>query len=353
MRQRPRRGSSLGVDISDILPKKQIELEHLHGKVVAIDAFNTLYQFLSIIRQPDGTPLKDRSGRVTSHLSGLFHRTSKLLELGLRPVYVFDGVPHKLKKATIEGRSERKVKAMAEYEKALAEGDLEKARTKAQQTTRLTHEMVDEAKRLLDLLGIPHLTAPGEGEAQAAYMVNEGKAYAVGSQDFDSLLFGADVLVRNLNLTGRRKLPRRNIYITVVPELMDLEKALGELEVSREQLVDMGILVGTDFNPGVKGIGPKKALKYIKEFGTLERVMEEKASDQWGMVECYKEIRRIFLEPDVKEDIELEWGTIVKDDIVSFLCGERDFSEARVESTLKKLDTVKDSRSQTSLDSFF
>lgn len=290
---------------------------------------------------------------MTSHVQGLFNRTTKLLELGVRPVYVFDGIPHPLKKATIRERGARKEKARAEYAEALAEGDLAKARSKASQTARLTSEMVDESKRLLDLLGVPHLTAPSEGEAQASFMVNEGMAYAVGSQDFDSLLFGADILVRNVTFSGRRKLPRRDIYITVVPEVMELGATLEGLGITREQLVDMGILVGTDFNPGVKGIGPKKAVKYIKEYGTLERVMEEKAADQWGQVEGYKEIRRIFLEPDVSGDLRFEWGAIVKDDLMAFLCRERDFSEGRVEAILSKLDTVRDSRAQTSLDSFF
>jgi flap endonuclease-1 len=342
----------MGVDISDIVTKDSIDLEKLKGRVVAIDAYNTLYQFLSTIRGQDGTPLKDSLGRVTSHLSGLFYRTARVLEMGIRPVFVFDGKPHPLKRATIEGRIARKEKAKVEYEEALAAGDLERARSKAAQTSRLTKDMVAEVRSLLDLMGVPHISAPGEGEAQASFMVNEGLAYAVGSQDFDSLLFGADVLVRNVTFSGRRKLPRRKIYITVVPEVIELERTLKELEVTREQLVDMGILIGTDFNPGVKGIGPKKALKFIKKYETMERVMEEKAADQWGMVEGYKEIRSIFLEPNVEEDVEINWGTMVKEDVAAFLCKEHDFSEARVEAAMKKLDTVKDSRAQTSLDSF-
>jgi flap endonuclease-1 len=343
----------MGVDFAEIVPKREIELGSLKGKIVAIDAYNALYQFLSIIRQPDGTPLKDRLGRVTSHLSGLFYRTGKLLELNIRPIFIFDGKPHALKKATIDDRISRKEKAREEYEEALAAGDLETARSKAMQTTRLSKEMVEEAKHLLGLMGVPHFTAPGEGEAQAAYMVCEKKAYAVGSQDFDSLLFGADVLIRNLAFSGRRKLPRRDMYIDVFPEVLELPNVLKQLEISREQLVDMGILIGTDFNYGVKGIGPKKALKFIKEFGTLERVMEEKAKDQWGGVEGFKEVRRIFLEPNVDETIKPEWGTIVKEDIKAYLCKERDFSEERVEATLKKLDIVKETRAQTSLDSYF
>jgi flap endonuclease-1 len=343
----------MGVDISEIVPKKEIALESLKGKIVAIDAYNALYQFLSIIRQPDGTPLKDRTGRVTSHLSGLFYRTGKLLELNIRPVFIFDGKPHPLKKATIDERVSRKEKAKEEYEEALAAGDLETARSKAMQTTRLTKDMVAEAKQLLELMGVPHFTGPSEGEAQAAYLVCEKKAYAVGSQDFDALLFGADVLIRNMAFSGRRKLPRRDIYVEVFPEVLELNNVLQQLGITREQLVDLGILVGTDFNRGVKGIGPKKGLKFIKEFGSLERVMEEKAKDQWGGVEGFKEIRRIFLEPNVDETMRPEWGTIVKEDIKAFLCKERDFSDERVEATLKKLDIVKETRAQTSLDSYF
>jgi flap endonuclease-1 len=343
----------MGVDISEIVPKKEIELETLKGRVVAIDAYNALYQFLSIIRQPDGTPLKDKMGRVTSHISGLFYRTSKLLELNIKPVFIFDGKPHPLKKATIAERSSRKEKAQVEYEEAVAAGDIETARSKAMQTTRLNKEMVEESKHLLDLMGVPHFTAPGEGEAQASFMVCDRKAYCVGSQDFDSLLFGADILVRNLAFSGRRKVPRRNIYVEVHPEVLELKTVLETLEISRDQLVDMGILVGTDFNHGVKGIGPKKALKFIKEFDTLERVMEEKAKDQWGMVEGFKEIRKIFLQPNVDDTFEPQWGTITKEEIKSFLCKEHDFSEERLEASLKKLDMVKETKAQTSLDAFF
>ena len=343
----------MGVDLADIVPKKEIVLASLKGKVVAIDAYNALYQFLSIIRQPDGTPLKDRLGRVTSHLSGLFFRTSKLLELNIRPIFLFDGKPHPLKKATLNERSSRKEKAQEEYEEAIAAGDNETARSKAMQTTRLTRDMADEAKKLLDLMGVPHLTAPGEGEAQAAFMVCDKKAYCVGSQDFDSLLFGADLLVRNLAFSGRRKVPRRDLYIEVFPEVLSLNDTLQALGITREQLVDMGILMGTDFNPGVRGIGPKKALKYIKELGTLERVMEEKAKDQWGMVEGHKEIRNIFLQPNIDETFEPKWGQILKEDIKAFLCKEHDFSEERLEASLKKLDMVQESKAQTSLDAFF
>jgi flap endonuclease-1 len=340
----------MGVNIHDIAPGTKISLEELKSRIIAIDAYNTLYQFLSSIRQPDGTPLMDSKQRITSHLSGLFYRTANLLEIGIRPVYVFDGKPHPLKWATIEERVAVKEKARKEYEKAIAEGDMETARSKAQQTSRLTKDMVQGGKKLLDYLGVPYIEAPSEGEAQASAMVIDGNAHAVASQDFDSLLFGAPLLVRNCTMTGRRKLPRRNVYITVVPEITRLKDTLDALEITREQLVDLGILVGTDFNPGVKGVGPKTALKHIRKFGTIEKIIDEKGIE---IAEDIDVIRSIFLEPDVTVDYEIEFGTVSAEDVVGLLCNEHDFSEDRVNSVLKKLDSVVTSKSQTSLDKWF
>ena len=342
----------MGVDISDLIEAKKISLEDLAGRSIAIDAFNTLYQFLSMIRQQDGTPLIDREGRVTSHLSGLFFRSAALLEIGIRPVFVFDGEAPELKRKTIMERVAAKRQAEKEWKEALEKGELKKAFSRATRTARLTDTMIDESAALLDALGIPWLKAPSEGEAQMAHMVSKGDVWAGASQDFDALLFGSPILVRYLTLAGKRRLPSGK-KVDVSPEIITLSEVLGALQITREQLVDMGILVGTDFNYGVKGIGPKKALKFIKEYGTLERVMEEKAKDLWGGVEGFKEIRKIFLQPNVDETVRPDWGTIVKDDIKDFLCKERDFSEERVEATLKKLDIVKETRAQTSLDSFF
>src|SRR5882672_942737 len=180
----------MGVDLSDILASKPKELKDFAGETVAIDAFNTLYQFLAIIRGADGTPLQDSEGRVTSHLSGLLYRNANFLEAGIKPVYVFDGEPPALKQKTIDERKARKVEAERQYRDAIERGDLETARVKAQQTSRLDEAMVEETKEVLEALGIPWIEAPSEGEAQAAAMVKEGKANRVGSQDFDSVLFG-------------------------------------------------------------------------------------------------------------------------------------------------------------------
>lgn len=339
----------MGVNLSDIVIAHQISLKELKGRVIAIDAYNALYQFLSIIRQPDGTPLRDSQGRITSHLSGLLYRTANYMAEGIKPVYVFDGKPPELKMRTIEERMKVRTRAKEEWEEALKRGDLEWARTKAQQATFLTRDMVDEAKKLLELMGVPWVQAPSEGEAQAAYMARRGDSYASGSQDFDSLLFGAPRLVRNLAITGRRKLPRKRVYVEVKPELLILEENLKNMGITREQLVDIGILVGTDFNPGVKGIGPKTALKLIRRFGSLEKVMEEKNIE----IENYEEIRKIFLEPPVTEDYHLEWKSVNRDALVDFLCGEHDFSLDRITGAIEKMESFKKYREQRSLDAWF
>ncbi len=339
----------MGVDINDIIEAREITFGDLKRKVIAIDAYNALYQFLSIIRQPDGTPLRDHLGRVTSHLSGLLYRTSNYVAEGIKPVYVFDGRPPDLKMRTVEERIEIREKAREEWEKMLKRGEIEEARIKAQQASFLSKEMVDEAKKLLDYMGIPWVQAPSEGEAQAAYMAKKGDAYASASQDFDSLLFGTPILVRNMAITGRRKLPRKKIYVEVKPEMIELQENLKKLGITREQLIDIGILVGTDYNRGIKGIGPKTALKLIKKYGNLENVMREKGFE----IEHYEEIREIFLNPPVTDDYKLEWKNVDEEKLIKFLCGEHDFSEERVNTAIEKLRVFKKYREQRSLDSWF
>ena len=240
----------MGVQLTDLISSKPLQFSELAGKRVAIDAMNSLYQFLSIIRQQTGEPLKDTSGRVTSHLSGLLYRNVNLMDFGILPVYVFDGKPHVLKKKVIEGRIDVRTSAEKKWKDALSVGDLEKARTFAQQASRLSSDMIQDSKRLLGYMGIPTVQALTEGEAQAAYMTGKGDVWATGSQDYDSLLFGASRLARNLTVSGRRKIPRKNIYVDVVPEIFYLDKVLDDLKISREQLIDLSILIGTDYNPG-------------------------------------------------------------------------------------------------------
>jgi len=338
----------MGVDISGLVKGKQVRLEDLSGRSVAIDAFNTLYQFLSMIRQPDGTPLMDRDGRVTSHLSGLFHRTAALLELGIRPVYVFDGKPPELKKKTLEERRAAKEEAEREWKKAVEEGDLKRALSKATRTARLDSDMIEESVALLDALGVPWMKAPSEGEAQMAFMVRKGDVWAGASQDFDALLFGTPNLVRNLTLSSRRRLPSGKT-VEVVPEVVNLAEVLSELGVTREQLVEMAVLIGTDFNDGVRGIGPKKALALVKRLGGIDGVRKE---GKVAVPEDADEVVRIFLEPEVSEDYSLEWRRADPEEVRRIMCDRHSFSVDRVDSVLSRLSTKEGVNNQRSLDSW-
>jgi len=349
------------VKLGPIVSAVEIGFEDLRGKVVAIDGYNALFQFLSIIRQPDGTPLKDSKGRITSHLSGVFYRMVNVLEEGVLPVFVFDGVPPEIKAAEVERRKEKRTEAAEKYEEALEAGDMEQAFVYATQATSLRKEMVEGAKHLLDLLGIPSVMAPSEGEAQAAHMAIKGDVWAVVSQDFDSLLHGAPRMVRNLTISGKRKLPRKKQYIVVKPELLELEKVLSELEITQEQLIDIGILLGTDFNPeGVKGVGPKTALKLIKEHGSLEEALKHLDKEVFFPVKPEK-IRKWFLKPEITDNYVLEKHDPDFEGTIDFLCNERDFSKDRVSKALKKLtkrkkaidEEEKKKKQQTSLDVFF
>lgn len=344
----------MGVNLKDLVPKTQVNLHNLAGKSLAIDAYNALYQFLAIIRQPNGTPLKDSTGRVTSHLSGLLYRTSNLMEMGVKAAYVFDGVPPALKEVEVRRRMRTREEATVKYEKALAEGKVEKARVYAQSTSRLKDYMEQDSKRLLELMGIPWIQAPSEGEAQAAYMTKKGATDFCASQDYDSLLFGAPTLIRNVTISGRRKLPRKPVYIEVVPEIVNLNNVLSELAITHKQLIDIGILVGTDYNPeGIKGIGPKTALKLIKEHGDLAKLLKTSLTDVEFPVDP-KRIREIFLRPKVTDNYSLEWREPDVEGVVGFLCGERDFTEARVRKALEKMGKgMREEKAKTTLDAFF
>ncbi len=341
----------MGVQLGDIVPRQKIELEQLRGRVIAIDAMNSLYQFLAIIRQRDGEPLRDSRGRVTSHLSGLFYRTTNLIELGIRPVYVFDGEPPKLKRLTIEARSLLRAEAAEEWAAALRAGRIEEARKFAQRAGRLTDEMVVGATRLLDSMGVPWVQAPSEGEAQAAHLVQLGDAWSVASQDFDSLLFGAPILVRNLTITGRRKLPGKDAYVKISLELIELGGALLELGITREQLVDVGILVGTDYNEGIKGIGPKKALDLVKKHRSIENIMRTELREKFEADPL--DVREIFLKPVVTAKYKIKWGEPDQAKIKDFLCGEHDFSEQRVQGAVDRLLKGKREREQVRLEQWF
>ncbi|MEL9929324.1 MAG: flap endonuclease-1 [Sulfolobales archaeon] len=343
----------MGVNLRDIIPEKAIrilgDIRELSGKIVAIDAYNALYQFLSAIRQPDGTPLMDSKGRVTSHLSGLFYRTINLIESGLKPVYVFDGKPPEIKYAEIASRSLSKQKAEEKYREAREKGDTELMRRYAQATSRLTNEMIEVSRKLLDAMGVPWVQAPSEGEAQAAYMVIKGDAWCTVSQDYDSLLFGSLRLVRNLTISGKRKLPGKEIYVETPPELIQLEDLLKILSITREQLIDIAILIGTDFNPdGVEGVGPKTALNIIKTYGSLEKALKTLPRALFPTDPI--EIRNFFLKPPTTDNYKLVWKEPDQNKIIELLVEEYEFSRERVEKHVERLSKALKAGRSTGLD---
>ena len=328
----------MGVKFKDIVSPEEISLKDLEGRTVAIDAYNTIYQFLSGIRQRDGSPLMDQNGNVTSHLSGILYRTASIVDKGIKPIYVFDGDSSEYKAKTIEQRRAIKEEAMEKWEEAKAAGNIEEARKFAIRTSRMSPYILESSKKLLDYMGIPYVQAEGEGEAQGAYMVEQGDAWAVASQDYDCLLFGAPRIVRNLTLSGGLS----NL------EYLELEKVLNEIDLTREQLIDVALMVGTDFNEGIHGIGAKTGLKLIRN-NTLEDILVQK-----GITEVEvepDELRDIFLKHDVNTDYEIKFKSAKRDKLVEFMCEEHGFSESRVMNVTEKLKKL--SSTQKSLEDWF
>ena len=338
----------LGVLLTPIIFRKELELDDLRGKSFAVDGYIVLHEFLAMIRDRAGTPLMDKDGNVTSHLVGLAFRTTRLIsDYGMSLVFVFDGKPPSLKMGEIEKRREARRKAEREYREAVERCDLPTAFSRAVMTGGLTRDLVDDAKRLLDLLGIPWVQAPSEGEAQAAYMARQGHVWASNSKDYDSLLFGAPRLIRFLSISGREWLPSKGRARRVCPELIDLEKFLDHLGINREQLIDLGILVGTDFNDGIKGVGPKTALKLVREHGRIEDMppgIRDKLPD------TVDRIRDLYLNPDVTDDFSVQQGVLQEEELDAFLVGERNFSTKRVQTLINRM---RSSAAQKSLNEFF
>jgi len=324
----------MGVLLTPIIVKQSLGLEDLRGKRLAVDANGELYQFLALIRLRDGSPLRDSHGRITSHISGLFYRTTRLItDYGLELAFVFDGKPPALKFAEIARRRSIKARYDAELAQAIEAGDLAKAYSKATMTSRLTREMADEARELLRLMGLPVIQAPSEGEAQASHMAAKESVWAAASKDYDCLLFGTPRLLRFLTISGKEFLPSKGAFRAITPELIDIAVLLERYKISRSQLVDLAILVGTDFNEGIKGIGPKKALKLVSDCGSIENMPAE-IRDEAGAVA--PDIRAIFLQPDVTDNYEIQFTRPDLDGIVRFLCDEREFSRDRVAAALAR-----------------
>jgi len=313
----------MGVDLKSIIVKDTIQLGELGNQVITIDASNILHQFISTIRQPDGSPMIDSEGNITSHLIGLFYRTLKLRrDFSVKPVYVFDGDMPGFKTEEVEKRAERRRIAEKKWEKAKEEGKKEEAFKHAVRAGVLSDQMIIDGKTLLNHMGVPYVQAPGEAEAQCAYMTRDESVFAMNSRDYDSLLFGAQKLLRYLTISNKENI-----------EIIDLEGFLNHHDIFLHQLVDIGILIGTDYNEGIYGVGPKTSLKLIKKYGRIEDI-PEKYREKLG--EDYVKVRKLFHEPPITAEYRLEFSEPNKRNLVEFLCEERGFPKKRVINNLEK-----------------
>lgn len=333
----------MGIPLKDVVITHEISFEELKGKKLCFDGNNILYQFLSAIRQRDGSPLKDSHGNITSHLVGLFTRTAKLIEHGIKPCFVFDGKPLELKAETSAKRHKMRSEAAEKYKAAVAAGKEAEAKKYAQQATRLTMDMIRECKELLDAMGLPYVQALSDGEAQAAYMAKKGLVWGVASQDYDSLLFGSPRLIRNLTVSQRKKVAGKHGTVAVKPQIINLTEVLNQHQIDIQGLVRAALLVGTDFNPGIRGIGPKTALKVIQN-----GEYEEKARD----MPVRKQLEGIFLKPALVTGFSLNWKKPNEKKIRDILIGRHDFGEVRVNSGIKKLTTAYKQSQQKGLGDF-
>ncbi|RLG71074.1 MAG: flap endonuclease-1 [Methanobacteriota archaeon] len=327
----------MGTNLAPIVDRETISIKTLGGRTLAFDGNSELYQFLAVIRLPDGRHLTDPWGRPTSHLAGLAFRTTRLIqEYNIKPVFVFDGKPPEQKKDEIDRRRALREKALEEYHTALSIGDYKKAFSKAVVTSKLTKEMVEDAKHLLTLLGVPWVQAPSEGEAQAAYMAIKGDVWGVCSKDYDTLLFGAPRLVRYLTFTGKEYFPSRGELKPLKPEIIELPKILGRLGITREQLVEIAILIGTDYNQGVRGVGAKNALQLIKKYGKIECLPKNMFAEPLEKKDVEK-IKKLFLSPTTTDNYTTKFGNLDEEGLYKFLCDKKGFSQKRVDLLVERM----------------
>ena len=293
----------MGVNLRQIVSPETISLEKLKGKKIAVDAYLTLYQFLTTM-----PPLSDSKGRLTNYLSGLFYRSTNLMASGIKLCYVFDGKSpsQKFRYDTGEWGIEH------EY------------------SVRVTPEIRRKSIELLEALGIPVVEAPSEGEAQCAYMCRKGKVWATVSQDYDALLFGSPRLIRNLTLARYRKLPKGGTT-KVNLELIDLKKFLKENKINQRQLIALGMLIGTDFNDKVPNIGPKKAVKFVQKKSNEEIFQDFDLNYDW------KEVYNLFTKIPVTDKYKLKWSKPDKKAVMQLLANEHEFNAERVQNVLNKI----------------
>nr|KMM66046.1 DNA-repair protein rad2 [Coccidioides posadasii RMSCC 3488] len=328
------------------------EIKNHFGRKVAIDASMSIYSFLIAVRS-DGQQLMNESGETTSHLMGFFYRTLRMVDNGIKPLYVFDGAPPKLKSGELAKRMARKQEAAEQHEEAKETGTAEDVEKFSRRTVRVTREHNEECKKLLKLMGIPYIDAPTEAEAQCAVLARAGKVYAAASEDMDTLCFDSPILLRHLTFSEQRKEPIQEIH---------LERVLEGLGMDRKQFVDLCILLGCDYVDPIPKVGPNTALKMIRDHGSLEKVVEAMENDpkkKYTIPEDwpYEQARDLFFEPDVRPadhpECDFKWESPDVEGLVKFLVEGKGFSEDRVRSGAARLQKNLKTAQQSRLEGFF
>ncbi|KAK1319678.1 Flap endonuclease 1-A [Acorus calamus] len=337
--------------LADNAPKsmKEQKFESYFGRKIAIDASMSIYQFLIVVGRVGSELLTNEAGDVTSHLQGMFTRTIRLLEAGLKPAYIFDGKPPDLKKQELSKRFSKREDATEDLKTAQAEGDKESIEKFSKRTVKVTKQHNDDCKRLLRLMGVPVIEAPSEAEAECAALCKNGKVYAVASEDMDSLTFGAPRFLRHLMEPSSKKIPVMEFEIA---------KVLEELDLTMDQFIDLCILCGCDYCDSIRGIGGQTALKLIRQHGSIENILENINKERYQIPENwpYQEARRLFKEPLVSEpndQLEIKWTAPDEEGLVTFLVNENGFNGERVTKAIEKIKAAKNKSSQGRLESFF
>lgn len=335
--------------IADNAPSaiKVSEIKAFFGRKVAIDASMCLYQFLIAIRQ-DGSQMQSEDGETTSHLMGMFYRTIRLIDNGIKPVYVFDGKPPDMKSGELEKRTERRAEAEKALTEAKEKGDAKEAEKFERRLVKVTKQQNEEVKQLLGLMGVPVVEAPCEAEAQCAHLVQAGKVFGTATEDMDALTFGSNVLLRHLLAPESKKIPIKEFH---------LARVLEEMKLTKDEFIDLCILLGCDYCGTIRGVGPKKAVELIRQHKNIETILENidqtkyPPPAEWP----FKRARELFHSPEVTkgEEVDLAWKEPDVEGIVKFMCGDKNFSEDRIRSALTRMQKSRNAGTQGRIDSFF
>lgn len=337
---------------------KQVQLKSLTGYKIACDASMAIYQFLISTQGYNNyglSELKDKDGNLTGHLQGLLSRSILMLENGIKPIWVFDGKPPELKLELLKERKDNKESAKEKMNKAIEEDDKDAVLKFAGQTVRVTSQMTEDAKRLIRALGLPCIEAPGEAEAECTYLVKQGHAYAVASEDMDCLTFGTERMIRGFN--------SKDEPVSIIT----LKDVLKELEITMNQFIDICILCGCDYTGTISNIGPIKAYNFIKEHETIENVLlfvdddnlnntKKKTKYEYSLENFkYDLVRKEFNSPLVLDNtqVNITFSKPDEEEIRKFLIEEKGFSENRINSALSRLESAKNKSNQGRIDSFF